>query len=140
MTKKVVLDSDAVIALILEDDVSHEKSIKIMNFITKNDWEVIIPVSTILESATVLSRRYNRTDLAQKCMQDMLCFYKAPAKERAVLEKLITLFEHNTSGKDTPFDYYIYALALAEDVEYIFSFDKFYNKVGLKLAAEIPNQ
>jgi len=132
---QIIVDSDALIGLIHQDDLLHKRCLNIAQHLTNNHFQVITPYPIVLEAATALSRsnlikgRY----LAHKLLQEYRKIKTNHLKDD-VSQLIPKLYNPKTSKKNTPFDYYLLALAKKNNIKIIFSFDSFYRKNGLVLA------
>jgi len=135
--KYVLVDSDALIGLIDEDDILHKKAIQISQFLSRNDYVVLVPYPTILEAATALSRGIKKPELARKLLDDYSNYSQPTLEEKSVAKVVPSVFDSKSSKKNTPFDCYLVALARLNKVNLIFSFDSFYKKQCLILAVEV---
>lgn len=131
----VIVDSDALIGLIFEADSWHKQCILIHQYLKKENIEIFIPYPIILEAATALARIVNRSDLAAAVLNNYVNFEGTIDTDVANL--VAKLYSPKTSKKNTPFDYYILALAKKNNIKYIFSFDSFYQKNGLTLMEDV---
>lgn len=138
-TNIIIADSDSIIGLIHSTDSLHSKCLEIAKFLHKNNYQIVIPFSVLLETATALSRnnKINRPDLAQQFLEDQSNTITIPLFDEPIRPELAHSFKQNTSRKNTPFDHYLCALAKKNNIKYIFSFDSFYKKQGLSLAEEL---
>ena len=138
-TNLILVDADALVGLINEVDLNHEKCLKISDYLAQNSFATITPYPIVLEAANALSRdtRINRPDLANIILSN----YDQPGSKPKIDEDVSALvsesFSKNTSRKNTPFDHYLCALAKKNNIKYVFSFDSFYKKQGLVLAEEL---
>ena len=137
--KTVLVDSDALIGLINENDLLHRRCLKISSFLTNNGFTTIVPYSIVLESATTLARaqRVNRPDLAHRLLKDYAASLQPGLKQDRVIKLVAQLYTPQVSKKNTPFDFYILALAKQNNISLVFSFDVFYQKQGLTLIEQI---
>src|SRR5260221_9835675 len=132
MSNKVcVCDADFLIAQIMENDVNHHQALQISQMLVAEEAKVLFPVSALSEAATAIQRRYNNPQLANELLQQ----YKDPD----ILVLNVTqddfidstnYFDPNASKHHTPFDCLILALAKAQKVDTILSFDEFYKNRG----------
>lgn len=136
---KIIFDADALIALINEGDVHHQKSLEITQSLVKNEFISVVPYAIILEAATALARNRDiaRFDLSKKLLTDYAEFQLPTEFDSNVGTSVADKYEINTSRKNTPFDHYLLALAKKNNIKYIFSFDSFYKKQGLTLAQDL---
>jgi predicted nucleic acid-binding protein len=136
--KTVVVDSDALIGLIHEDDLLHTRSVKVASYLAKNGFATIVPGPIILEAATTLAKdkTINRPDLAKRLLKDYAGI-EPPSLTSKIFKELARNYSARTSKQNTPFDYLVVATAKLQGIKTVFSFDKFYQKQGLTLAEEL---
>ena len=80
-----------------------------------------------------------RPDLAARLLSDYSQL-TLPSEDTNEIARLVaSLFDANTSKKNTPFDHYMVAYAKHYGIKTVFSFDKFYRGFGLKLATDLIN-
>lgn len=138
-SNKVILDSDALIGIIHDEDVLHGRCLEIYNALSTNNFETITPYSITLEAATTLARdtSINRPDLAARLLSDAADVEQNHGFDYDVSGMVSDLYDSKTSKKNTPFDHYVLALAKKNNIKYVFSFDTFYEKNGLILAEDL---
>ena len=136
MNRLCLVDSDALIGTIHDDDLLHNKCSKILDWVNQNDVSLVIMYPLVLEAATTLSRRLNKPDLAAKLLKDFSSINSAEL-ELEVGQSVADLYNPATSKRNTPFDYYLLAIAKKNNIKYIFSFDAFYKKNGLILVEDL---
>ena len=131
----VIVDSDALIGLISDDDKLHERCLQIQRYLIQNNLQLVIPYPIVLEAASALARVMNRPDLTAKLLND----YEESDDQMdyKVATLVANLYNPKTSKKNTPFDHYVLALAKKNNIQYIFSFDSFYKKNGLTSIEEL---
>lgn len=137
--KRVIVDSDALIGLINEDDLLHKRCLKISYYLAQNNFGTITPYPIVLEAATTLAKdkTIRRPDLTHKLLQDYVSLEEKPYETGGVSLIVAELYNPKTSRKNTPFDFYVLALAKKNNVKYVFSFDSFYKQNGLVLVEEL---
>src|SRR5579884_1261893 len=118
--KFCLVDADALIGTVHDDDLLHERCLKILAFANQNNISLTIIYPLVLEAATTLSRRLNRSELAAKLLRDFSSIQNSDVN-LDVGEEVADLYNPKTSKKNTPFDYYLLALAKKNDIKYIFS-------------------
>ena len=135
----VIVDSDALIGLIHDDDKLHDRCLKISEYLSLNSFTTLVPYPIVLEAATTLSRDTSiaRPDLAAKLLSDYAYIEDEPTFTYDVAALVTELYAPKTSKKNTPFDHYVLALAKKNDIKYVFSFDSFYEKKGLTLMEDV---
>lgn len=136
--KIVVVDADAIMALVNEDDVNHKRALEITHKLTEQNVALLIPVTAIIEAITAFKRAVSRPDLAKKLVE-MYESGSIPVIDVTadILPLAISYFNPEGSKKDTFFDAVIAAIAKKNNAVAIFSFDKGYKKTGIPLAHEI---
>lgn len=138
--KLVLVDSDALIGLIHKDDALHRRAIAVSRYLSRNDFVVVIPYPIVLEAATALARGAKRPDLAKRLLVDYSAFSQPELVENLIAKEVSKIFDPKASKKNTPFDCYLVALAKLNKINFVFSFDSFYQKLGLTLVEEMPYQ
>lgn len=135
----VIVDSDALIGLIHEDDQLHEKCLEISQYLSLNSCGTVVPYPIVLEAATTLARDSSiaRSDLAAKLLSDYASIEEEPSYNSDVTDLVAKLYDPKTSKKNTPFDHYVLAIAKKNNIRYVFSFDSFYKKNGLTLMEDV---
>lgn len=136
----VIVDSDALIGLINENDDLHERCVLVSRFLDQSNYVTVIPYPIVLEASTSLSRSINRPDLAKQLLQDYAQLEQPTLVELTVADRVAESFNPTSSKKNTPFDHYVAALAKLNHIDVIFSFDRFYEKQGLTLAKNLLGQ
>lgn len=134
--KQVLVDADALVGLINQNDALHPRSLRIAEFLSKNCLATIILSPTILEAATALSRGIKRPDLAKQLLSDYSQL-EPTLLPSEIFSRLIRIYDPTVSSKNTPFDYFLLAYAKLKQIDVIFSFDQFYKKHGLTLVEKL---
>lgn len=134
--KQILVDADALVGLINQNDAHHSRSLQIAEFLSKNGIFTVILPSTVLEAATALSRGIKRPDLAKQLLSDYSQLEPTPLPSE-IFSQLIDVYNPTASTKNTPFDYFLLAYAKLKQIDIIFSFDQFYKKHGLTLAEKL---
>ena len=134
----VIVDSDALIAQINPQDIHHQKALQTSKKLVDMKARVIYPATTVAEATAHMQRVLNSTASAYGTAQLMT----NPAVQVAevnqqTLTKALKYFSPKTSKKNTLFDCIIMSIAVENEAEAIFSFDKFYKKSGFKLASQL---
>lgn len=136
--EKIVVDADALIALVNEDDANHDLAINISGILTKQNTKLLVPVTTVIEAITALKRVIERPDLTKviidQCVSGLIPVVDVPAD---ILPLAESFFDPKSSKQDTFFDAVIAAFAKKHNADAIFSFDKGYKKNGIPLIAEL---
>ena len=135
---KVVVDADAIIAQADPNDKHHQTATAISESLVKRNAQVVYPVTAITESNAYMQRVLNSTASAY----GTAVVFTDPNVQVAevnqnTLRNALKYFSPTTSKKNTLFDCIVAAVAEEHGADAIFSFDKFYERKGFKLAAEL---
>lgn len=128
---KLLVDADALVALAKSDDTNHKKALALVRKL-KSPSFYISPYA-IPEAVTVLS--YHVSQTAAKAFLKRVReknLKQLPSTHAIELETDIVFQSQNKKGTSW-FDCFNVALMHNHSLDFIFSFDKFYKKVGLKM-------
>ncbi len=134
--KPVLVDSDALVGLVNENDALHSRCLSVSSYLAKKSLATIVLAPTILEAATALSRGCKRPGLARKLIADYSQLDLPPIPPN-IFSQLSQIYKAGTSAHNTPFDYFLLSYARINEIVTIFSFDQFYSKHGLVLAEKL---
>lgn len=135
ITKKVLLDADALIALINKDDFSHNRALKINQELQKSGISRYLSPFTIFETVTVLSHKIShqiaKDFLIEVRKKDYFLTLCLDEKNATLADKW---FLKQTTKGISYFDCYNMALLekYKNQLDGIFSFDAIYRKNGFK--------
>lgn len=134
----VIVDADAIIAQTNPKDIHHQKANVISQNLSRLNAQVIYPTTVIAEAATHIQRVLNDTASAYGTAQ-MIVEENTQVVEvnGRTIAKALNFFSPTTSKKNTLFDCIVATVAEEYKADAIFSFDKFYEKKGFKLASEL---
>ena len=133
----VVADADALIALILEDDIHHNKAKIISTSLSEKGANIIFPVTVFPETITFLKRAVNQSDKAHIINRQLQSgAFIVEYIDEQILKLATFYFNKANSKKNTFFDAIVAATAQKLEADAIFSFDNWYPKLGFKLAGE----
>ena len=136
--KTVIVDSDALIALLNKDDLLANKAIKTLEGLHKLEARLLYPATTLVETTTTLQRRLSNATLTRdivKMIKESQFPIVAVAQE--TIESAEELFNPSGSKQNTLFDAVVAVIAKQQKADAVFSFDSWYEKVGLTLAYKI---
>lgn len=126
---KILVDADALVALVKEDDSNYKKAVKIAQRLKKET--LYVTPLTIPEATTVLSYRVSQ-EAAQKFLKE--------ARQRKLIELPLTtqtsiladeIFLKQRKKGTSWIDCLNVAMAKIHNLARIFSFDRFYKEFGL---------
>jgi predicted nucleic acid-binding protein len=136
--KSVIVDSDALIALLNKDDLLADKAVKTLEGLYRQDTRLFYPATTLAETTTVLQRKLSNAALTKdivKMIKDSQ--FPVIAVDQEILELAESLFNPNGSKQNTLFDAIVAVIAKRQKADAVFSFDAWYEKIGLTLAFNI---
>lgn len=136
--KTVVVDTDALIALINKEDSMAAKALKTLEGLYEREVRLLYPATTIVEATTALQRKLSNPSLTTEIVRTIKeSQFEIVPIDQAVLELAETLFKPSDSKQSTLFDAIVAAVAKTIKADAIFGFDKWYEKIGLRLASEL---
>jgi predicted nucleic acid-binding protein len=134
----IIVDSDALIALVNIDDALSGDAMRIAEHLRNIKATLLYPATTIAETATTFQRKLNRPDLAGAIVASINAkqFIIEPV-DTDILAQAAQLFHPHGSKQNTLFDAIVAAVAIKHNTKFVFAFDKWYETVGLKLLAQV---
>lgn len=131
-----IADTDALIALSLEDDIHHNKAKIISTNLLAKGVNIIFPVTVFPETITFLKRAVNQPQIAHRINTQLQAgVFTVEYIDEQILKLATKYFEQANSKKNTFFDALVAATAEKLKADTIFSFDEWYTKLGFKLAS-----
>lgn len=132
----VIGDSDGLIAILNEEDKNHVLAKETVLKLLQHDAQTIFPLTTIAETVTTLKRKLNRPSLAARVIQQITSGKLAIENvDTEMLQEALKVFDPKASKQNTLFDALVVSTAKKLHAKVIFSFDKWYDKLGFKLAS-----
>jgi len=134
----IIVDSDALIALVNLDDALAGDAMRIVEQVRNMKATLVYPATTIAETVTTFQRKLKRPDLARALVASVKAnqLIIEPI-DGDMLAQAAQLYDPQGSKQDTFFDAIVAAVAQKLHATAVFSFDKWYEKVGVKLAVSI---
>ncbi len=133
----VIVDSDAIISLVNPADANKQRAAYILTKFQQMKANLYFPATTIVEAITTCQRTLSSPVLTNAM------FDKVKRHELSILqvdEEVIalatSLFSPDGSKQNTFFDAVVAAMARQYKADAIFSFDKWYIKIGLTNAED----
>jgi predicted nucleic acid-binding protein len=134
----VIGDSDGLIAVLHEEDKNHKKALETVAKLLQHDAQTVFPLTTIVEAVTTLKRKLNKPNLAAKAIHKITSGKLVIENtDTELLTEALKIFDPSGSKQNTLFDALVAATAKKLNTNVIFSFDDWYEKLGLKLAANL---
>lgn len=138
LAKVVVGDADSLIALVHKEDSNHSVAKKISEGLLSRGHEIIYPNTAILEAITSLRRALNMLDKARLINKQYLAGeFNVIYIDQKIQDRASKIFSELESKQNTIFDSVVAATAEEFSARWIFSFDEWYKKRGMKLAQEL---
>jgi predicted nucleic acid-binding protein len=132
--RPIIVDADALIALVDTDDPHSPRAFAIAKHLQETETPLVYPATTIAEAATTFQRKLNKPALVAQIVAAVstrqLLIEPVDAD---VLDAAAALFKPHGSKHNTIFDAIVAALAHKHHAQAVFSFDDWYEKVGLRL-------
>ncbi len=133
----VIADSDALIALLNEEDSNFAVARDTVKELVRRDAQVVFPLTAIVETVTTLQRRLKQPRLAASVIEQVVSQeVEVDPVDESLLKQALALFDLAGSKKNTLFDALVAATAQKRKTHVIFSFDRWYKKKGFTLASE----
>jgi predicted nucleic acid-binding protein len=128
---KILIDADALIAISKLDDSNHKKAVDIAKQLENNF--IYITQYTVPEAVTVMSHRVSQKAASlflERLRNENFIEIQLSQKLKNSTDKIF--LEQKTKGTSWV-DCLNVASMKSENIDMIFSFDKFYEKIGLKV-------
>lgn len=134
----VIVDSDALIGTLNPKDLHFRNAGQILKKLVGYKTRLVYPATVITETVTFFQGRLNQPKLAAQIVD----FVKngelsIEAVDEEILKRACSMMDFKKSKHHTLFDCVVMAVADENKAEAIFSFDKFYEKNGYKLASDL---
>ena len=128
---KLLVDADALVALAKSDDTNHKKALNLARKI-ENPSFYISPYA-IPEAVTVLSYHVSQTAAKAFLKRIREKNIKQLPSTHTIEQETDKIFQEQTRKGISWFDCFNIALMNNHPLDFLFSFDKFYKKVGVKM-------
>jgi predicted nucleic acid-binding protein len=137
-TDTIVVDTDAMIALFSPTDALAPDASSLLNRIVAAQASLVYPSSTIAETVTTFQRKLNDKAAAAQIVQGIRAKdFIIEMIDQSVIDAASALFDPQGSKQNTFFDAIVAAVAQNLNATAVFSFDGWYEKVGLRLVASV---
>lgn len=139
-TKAILVDADALVAIVKKDDSNHTKALQISESLQEKGTQWYVSPFTVPETVTVLSYKVSQEEAkeALREIRKLDNFFPLSLKEEEVKNADKWFLKQEKKGTSY-FD--CYNMALLEKhkklLSGIFSFDRIYSSNGFKLAKEL---
>lgn len=130
----IIVDADALIALLDSNDAHNERALQVTRRLDEIEAPLLYPSTAIIEAATTLQRKFNKPEMVAQIVE-MVASHELLIEpvDEALLGEAIAFFRPHGSKHNTLFDAVVAALARKHQSTVVFSFDAWYEKLGLQL-------
>lgn len=136
--KTAVVDSDALIALLNKDDALADEALQTLENLHRQEFRLLYPVTAITEATTTLQRKLSNSTLAAALVKMINeSQLHVVAVDQEILKLAGSIFRPSGSKQNTLFDAVIAAVTKQYEADAVFSFDVWYEKIGLTLASRL---
>lgn len=137
-TSPIIVDADALIALVDSQDAHAQQALAIAMQLQELEAPLLYPATTIVEAAMTLQRKLNKPAMVAQIVAGIKArhFIIEPVDEQ-ILDEAAALFKPHGSKQNTLFDAIVAVVAFKYTARAVFSFDEWYTKVGLKLVNQL---
>lgn len=131
----IIVNADALIALLDGNNAHNERAQRLTQRLNQIEAPQLYPSTTIIEAATTLQRKFNKPELVAQ-IGEMVASPELLVEpvDEGLLSEVVTVFRPHGSKHNTLFEAIIAVLARKHQAIAIFSFDAWYEKLGLQLA------
>lgn len=138
MGKAVVVDSDVIYAIYNPNDPLNSKATQTFESLVTQGYQLIYPSSVIFEVISLFQRVLPTPTVTNTLLEmikdDSIFVYIIDSE---LLKDSVSLFNPTGSKKNTLIDCSVACLAKKIKADAVLSFDHFYTRQGLKLAADL---
>jgi predicted nucleic acid-binding protein len=127
-----IVDTDSLIALVIEGDILHAKSQTIHQRLAEQGVKVYLLTSTLGEFVSLCTNKVGVAS-TQQAVQTFMRTYTVAHVDEDIVQKALPLYYTQTSKENSLFDCYVMAAAQQLAVDCIFSFDGGYKQNGFTL-------
>jgi predicted nucleic acid-binding protein len=131
-----VIDTDALLGIFRPGDPHHLTSLALLDKLFQRDDEIFLLSTTLAEFALLASSRIGIKETKKSVKLIMTSNYPTLDITEGLTAKAVELYYGQTSKEESLFDCYVMAAAWKIHADYIFSFDKGYEKNGFMLAKD----
>ncbi len=136
-TRLVVGDADSLIALLVVGDALHDLAAATSKDLLERGTRVVYPATAIAEAITTLARKHSNPQLAIYLSdQYQNNAFEVVHTDEEIMQTAAEYFGQTSSKQNTFFDALVVATAKKYQADGIFSFDKWYKKLGFTLAPD----
>lgn len=131
-----IIDTDVLLGIFSPKDAHNKTSLSLLDKLLERNDEIFLLSTTLAEFALLASSRIGMSETKNSIKRIILSEYSSLDITEEVTAKAVELYFAQTSKEESLFDCYIMAAAKKIPADYIFSFDKGYEKNGFVLAMD----
>ena len=132
-----IIDTDALLGIFNPKDPHNKASVVLLDKLLQRDDEIFLLSTTLAEFALLASSRIGIRETKKSIKRIMASDYSTLNITEEVTAKAVELYFKQTSKEESLFDCYVMVAAWKISADYIFSFDKGYEKNGFVLAKDL---
>lgn len=130
----VLLDSDAIIASILDDDFLHDRAMDVFTQLARKQVAFSITATTVAETVVGLHRKFNERRRALDFLDKIINHWaKLVVVDESIMSEAYRILLRSQSKQNTIFDAINLAAVSRYHLDAIFSFDRWYARQGAKM-------
>lgn len=134
----VLLDSDAIIASILDDDLLHVRALDLFTMLARKQATLYVSATTVAETVVGLHRKFNKRGRALDFLEKIVNRWaKLIIVDEGIMSEAYRILLLSQSKQNTIFDAINIAAVKIHHLDAIFSFDRWYGRQGVRLAEDI---
>lgn len=130
----ILVDTDAIVALLNEQDANHRKALEVVNFLVRNSLLFVISNHVFGESLTVVSKKVGHKEAVDYLHQVKGGLFEILRINEKLEDLAYNIFADQSSKNVSFIDCTNMAVLIRYRWNTIFSFDQVYPKNGFKLA------
>jgi predicted nucleic acid-binding protein len=134
----VLLDSDAIIALVLSDDDLHSRALSVFDLLMQRQAVLFITATTVAETVVGLHRKFNERKKALIFLEKVVNRWATlVVVDNELLIHAHRILSSSQSKQNTIFDAINIAAIKKHSLDAIFSFDRWYTRHGVILLEDL---
>lgn len=135
---RILLDSDALVAMVEGSDASHTRATEIFGVLTARNARLFIASTTVAEVITTLQRKYGHRPAAGDLYERLLTHWvEVLPVDRDLIAGAHAYYTSSGSKQNTIFDAINIAAVKVHHLDAIFSFDRWYKRQGVAMVPEL---
>lgn len=134
----VLLDSDAIIASILDDDLLHARSLDMFTKLADKQTTMYVSATTVAETVVGLHRKFNERGRALDFLEKIVNRWaELVIVDDGIMSEAYRILLLSQSKQNTIFDAINIAAVKIHHLDAIFSFDRWYGRHGIRMVEDM---